>query len=167
MSLNLVIGYHKLQEVGGGRPAGRLSSFVRAFHALLDNNAAGAHCAAAQTRSLLHHALDVPHRPGLIPKLPGNPRFAQLNTKNSSVPAPTLRDARRCNSHLRCLVPIRTIFKLKTSTRVPLRVPQSNLYLLKKASGNNIKYVRYASERSHRKLGLRTGWDEAEEKRQV
>lgn len=39
MSLNLVIGYHKSQEVGGTRPAGRLSSFVRAFHALLDNNA--------------------------------------------------------------------------------------------------------------------------------
>lgn len=39
VSLNLVIGYHKLQEVGGSRLPGRLSSFVRAFHALLDNNA--------------------------------------------------------------------------------------------------------------------------------
>uniref|UniRef100_A0A2H1WZS4 SFRICE_003499 n=1 Tax=Spodoptera frugiperda TaxID=7108 RepID=A0A2H1WZS4_SPOFR len=42
MRLRQIFGaprYHKSQEVGGTRLPGRLSSFVRAFHALLDNNA--------------------------------------------------------------------------------------------------------------------------------
>lgn len=53
VSLNLVIGYHKSLEVGGTRLAGRLSSFVRAFHALLDNNAGrgGWHCAPGAGRA--------------------------------------------------------------------------------------------------------------------
>lgn len=139
VSLNLVIGYHKSQEVGGTRLPGRLSSFVRAFHALLDNNAGRgglALCAPGRLDACamcwpLLHTTPIPYTTPLV-------KYTSLLsqqihcTRNSDLSERFLtilvnvKMRAGCNSHLSCLVVIH--LKSSLSQHPYMYVPQSHLY---------------------------------------